>query len=486
MKKTAIWAAALALAVSCGGGGTVTSGPADLSPYLGADSLYCFTVKDVTFTLAPMEAGTFSMGETLDMGRYRTPALHQVILDGYAIGTAEVSQALWKAVMGSNPSPKDVPAAPVTMVSYADAQKFLKKLSKSTGVLFRLPTEAEWEHAARQRDGMAGSAWEWCSDWWAEDLGSLLTINPQGPEAGTERALRGGSALEKNNKPISRKPMAPATRAGDVGLRLAVSLDKPYPQELYDVLVVSKVPRERYKITEVKPETFTVNGVKFDMVAVEGGTFLMGGSEQKGQVIREDELPQHEVTLDHFKIGKTEVTQALWEAVMGEVPYGNQGPEYPIGNVSWYDAQAFIRQLNALTGRKFRLPTEAEWEYAARGGRNSHGFPYAGSPYPQGVAQYGYDDMRTRPVARYSPNELGLYDMSGNAWEWCQDRPGPYSSIAQRDPAGPEQLRENDAVELRIMRGGSVATTPDKCRVSNRNEFDPSRFRTTIGFRLVL
>ena len=484
MKRIAIWAAALLMAVSCGGGGTVHSGPADLSPYLGADSLYTITVKGVPFTLAPMPAGTFSMGETLDMGRFRTPALHQVILDGYAIGTAEVSQALWKALMGSNPSPKDVPSAPVSGVSYDDAQKFLKKLSKETGLPFRLPTEAEWEYAARRQEGMAGGAWEWCSDWWTEDLGCLLTINPQGPEEGLQRALRGGSALEKNNKPITRKPMAPTTRAGDVGLRVAVSMDAPYPQELYDVLVVSKVPRERYKITEIKPETFTVGGVKFEMAAVQGGTFQMGGTEQKGQVIREDELPLHEVTLDHFKIGKTEVTQALWEAVMGEVPYGNQGPDYPVGNVSWYDVQAFIRQLNALTGRKFRLPTEAEWEYAARGGQKSRGYLFAGSSFPQDVAQYGYDDMRTRPVARLRPNELGLYDMSGNAWEWCQDRPGPYSSIAQRDPTGLEFAP--DQYEMRIMRGGSVATTPDKCRVSNRNEFDPSRFRTTIGFRLVL
>ena len=197
MKKIVMWAAALVLAVSCGGGGAV-SGPVDLSPWMGADNmytftvkddlspwmgadnLYTFTVKDVSFTLAPVKAGTFAMGETLDMGRYRTPALHQVILDGYAIGTTEVSQALWKAVMGSNPSPKDVPTAPVTMVSYGDAKKFLAKLSKATGVPFRLPTEAEWEYAARQRENMAGGAWEWCSDRWTEDLGSLLTVNPQG------------------------------------------------------------------------------------------------------------------------------------------------------------------------------------------------------------------------------------------------------------------------------------------------------------------
>ena len=484
MKHRILWAAALLLAVSCGGGAPVADGPADLSSYKTGDGLYSIPVKGETVCLAEIPAGTFSMGETLDMGRYRTPAVHQVILDGFAIGTTEVTQALWKAVMGSNPSPKEVPTAPVTSVTYNDVQKFLKKLYKATGIPFRLPTEAEWEYAARQRADMAGGAWEWCSDYWTEDLGNLLTINPQGAEEGAGRALRGGSALEKNNKPITRKPMAPTSKSGDVGLRLAVSLDAPAPQELKDVLVDNKVPREHFEAADMKPETITVNGVKFDMLPVEGGTFLMGGSEQKDQVVRKDELPQHEVTLDHFKIGKLEVTQALWEAVMGYVPYGNQGPDYPIGNVSWYDAQAFIRQLNALTGRKFRLPTEAEWEYAARGGKKSHGYAFAGSPFPQGVAQFGYDDMRTRPVARYSPNELGLYDMSGNAWEWCQDRPGKYTADAQVNPTGPDFMPE--VAELRIMRGGSVATTPDKCRVTNRNEFDPSRFRTTIGFRLVL
>lgn len=482
MKKIVLWAAALVMAVSCGGGGDV-SGPVDLSPWMGADSVYTFTVKDVTFSLAPVKAGTFTMGETLDMGRYRTPAVHQVILDGFAIGTTEVTQALWKAVMGSNPSPKDVPTAPVTGVTYNDVQKFLKKLYKSTGVPFRLPTEAEWEYAARQREDMAGGAWEWCSDRWTEDLGYHLAINPQGPETGDQYALRGGSALEKDYKPITRKGMAPTSKASDVGLRLAVSLNAPYPQELKDVLVDNKIPREHFEAADMKPETITVNGVKFDMMPVEGGTFLMGATI-KVATSRDDEFPPHEVTLDHFKMGKYEVTQALWEAVMGSVPYGNQGPNYPIGNVSWYDVQAFIRQLNALTGRKFRLPTEAEWEYAARGGKKSHGYAFAGSPYPQGVAQYGYDDMRTREVARYSPNELGLYDMSGNAWEWCQDRPTQYTEEAQTNPVGRDyDPGEND---LRIMRGGSVATTPDKCRVTNRNEFEPSRFRTTIGFRLAL
>ena len=482
MRKLVIGAAALLLAVSCGSDGTV-SGPVDLSPWMGADSLYRFTVKDETFSLAPMPGGTFAMGETPDMGRYRTPSVHQVILDGYCIGTTEVSQALWKAVMGSNPSPKDMPAAPVTSVSYKDIQKFLKKLSKLTGVPFRLPTEAEWEYAARQRGDMVGNAWEWCSDRWTDDLGFHLTVNPVGTTEGEARALRGGSVLEKNNKPITRKAMAQTSRAGDVGFRLAVSTGEGYPADIYDVLVANKVQRESFEGTDFKNEKFTVGGVAFEMVAVEGGTFTMGGVELPNMPARDNELPLHDVTLDSFKIGRTEVTQALWEAVMGSIPYGNQGPDYPIGNVSWYDAQAFIRQLNALTGRSFRLPTEAEWEYAARGGKKSHGHPFAGSRYPQGVAQYGYDDMRTRPIARYFPNELGLYDMSGNAWEWCQDRIAPYEAEAQTNPVGPVETALGD---VRVMRGGSVATAADKCRVSNRSEFFASRFRTTIGFRLAL
>lgn len=481
MKKVLIWALGLVFAISCGGGNAV-SGPADLTSYLGADSLYSFTVKDQTFILAHIPAGTFSMGETLDQGRYRTPSIHQVLLNGYAIGTAEVTQALWKAVMGSNPSPKEVPGAPVTGVSWNDARKFVEKLSRTTGVPFRLPTEAEWEYAARQREGMAGGAWEWCSDRWTEDLGSRLTVNPQGPEEGEERALRGGSALEKNNKPITRKPMAPTSKAGDVGLRLAVSLDEPFPQGLYDVLVENKVPRDYFGKADLKPEAFLVGGAQLVMIPVEGGTFVMGGEEQKS--IREDEYPRHEVTLDHFKIGKTEVTEALWAAVMGYLPYGSQGPDYPVGNVSWYDVQDFIRRLNALTGKLFRLPTEAEWEYAARGGKKSRGFIFAGSPFLQGYAQYGLEDMRSRPVARCFPNELGLFDMSGNVWEWCQDRPGKYLAEPQDNPTGPDF--QPGQAELRIMRGGSAATTPDKCRVSNRNEFDPSRFRSTIGFRLAL
>ena len=322
---------------------------------------------------------------------------HQVALKSFAIAKYEVTQKLWKEIMGTNPSRIVGDDLPVQNVSWDEVQIFLLWLNQKTGKNYRLPTEAEWEYAARQRQDMVGNAWEWCSDRWTDDLGFHLTVNPVGTTEGELRALRGGSVLEKNNKPITRKAMAQTSRAGDVGFRLAVPTGEGYPADIYDVMVANKVQRESFEGTDFKNEKFTVGGVAFEMVAVEGGTFTMGGVELPNMPARDNELPLHDVTLDSFKIGRTEVTQALWEAVMGSVPYGNQGPDYPIGNVSWYDAQAFIRRLNALTGRSFRLPTEAEWEYAARGGKKSHGHPFAGSRYPQGVAQYGYDDMRTRP-----------------------------------------------------------------------------------------
>ena len=470
------------VAVSCRERTTVLS-PVDLSPYLQGDSLYVFTVKDVTFSLVPMPGGTFAMGETLDQGLFRTPSVHQVILDGFAVGRTEVSQALWKAVMGKNPSARVMPDAPVTGITWKQASEFVSRLASLTGVPFRLPTEAEWEYAARRLGDMPGGVWEWCSDVWTDTPVDSLQVNPTGPEEGEMRALRGGSAADKGNRAITRKGLAPYTKAGNIGLRLAVSTQEACPADIRRLLLEGKVERETVPDGGLKRETFTVGGVSFTMLPVEGGTFVMGGRENSPSV-REDELPRHPVTVSPFRIGQYEVTQALWEAVMGTVPPGNQGADYPVGNVSWYDAQAFIRQLNILTGRKFRLPSEAEWEFAARGGKKTRGYDFAGSPIPQSVAQYATEDMKTRPGGRFFPNEIGAFDMCGNVWEWVQDRYGPYDALAQVDPAGPQ--RSLSGSDTRIARGGSAATKADKCRVTNRNEFEASRFRTTIGFRLAL
>ena len=507
--KTAFFQLTVAAAIvsSCGSP-KGNEGLVDLSPYLGSDGLYSFSVKNIPFTLTPVQGGTFSMGETFEQGVKKNPDIHQVILDGFAIGTAEVTQELWKAVMGSNPSPKDVPGAPVSGVTYENAVKFVEKLAKITGVPFRLPTEAEWEFAARggnksQRTlysggnelkpsmvnelgikAMSGGVWEWCSDKWTENLGDELAINPVGPSEGIENVLRGGSAADSKSECIisSRKGLSPKTKSPTAGLRLAVSTGEKCPQAIVDLIEKNIVPRD--PVTELKEETFKVGDVFFRMLPVEGGSFMMGATQEHEKLAKDDEKPVHKVTLDSFMIGEFEVTCELWKAVMGYLPPYLQGDGYPVGNVSWYDAQSFIAKLNALTGRKFRLPTEAEWEYAARGGKKTKGYPFAGAMRSDVVAVKETKDLKPVKVGTRFPNELGTYDMSGNVWEWCQDRFAPYSAEDSVNPVGPEKTESG--LDYRVMRGGSAAAFWDKCRTANRSENKASLFKSTIGFRLAL
>ena len=228
-------------------------------------------------------------------------------------------------------------------------------------------------------------------------------------------------------------------------------------------------------------KTFYANGVSFDMVEVKGGTFRMGATSEQGSDAYSDEKPVHSVTLSTFYIGKTEVTQALWKAVMGSNPSKFKGENLPVENVSWDDCQEFIRKLNSLTGLNFRLPTEAEWEFACRGGNNSRDYKYSGSNYIDNVAWYiGNSGDETHPVAMKSPNELGIYDMSGNVWEWCSDRPWEYSSGAQTNPKGPE------IGQYRVYRGGSWRYYARYCRSSFRNYGNPSYRYGYLGLRLAL
>lgn len=220
-----------------------------------------------------------------------------------------------------------------------------------------------------------------------------------------------------------------------------------------------------------------------NMVYVEGGTFTMGATPAQQSDAFDNEKPAHQVTLSDFSIGKYEVTQEEWEAVMGTNPSYFKGDKRPVEQVSWDDCQDFIRELNRLTGKCFRLPTEAEWEFAARGGNRGKDYDnkYAGSTNIGSVAWYDSNSgSKTHDVGQKSPNELGLYDMTGNVWEWCQDRYGSYSSDAQMNPKGPSSGSN------RVSRGGSWNYGARGCRVSYRSNFTPTFRSNVIGLRLAL
>jgi formylglycine-generating enzyme required for sulfatase activity len=226
--------------------------------------------------------------------------------------------------------------------------------------------------------------------------------------------------------------------------------------------------------------TLKVNGVEFKMVWVEGGTFTMGCTPEQGGDCRDYEKPAHSVTVSSYYMGETEVTQALWRAVMGNNPSYFKGDNLPVELVSWEDAQEFIEKLNRLTGRTFRLPTEAEWEYAARGGSKSRGYKYSGSNSIDAVAwYYGNSGEKTHPVKGKQANELGLYDMSGNVYEWCSDWFGSYGTSSQRDPDGP------GTGSYRVFRGGCWLCNAQNCRVSYQICDTPSSSGSLLGFRLV-
>jgi len=283
------------------------------------------------------------------------------------------------------------------------------------------------------------------------------------------------------------------------------------------------------------PLTITVKGVSFNMIRVQGGTFTMGCTPEQGNDCYGNEKPAHTVTLSTYYIGETEVTQELWKAVMGSNPSEFAPKETkaarcsydafvadiqrlnakkpgsmrvptrqewdaamvttsgslkrPVEQVSWEDCQTFIRKLNELTGKKFRLPTEAEWEFAARGGTKSAGYKYSGSNDINAVAWYdvnAYDkgksspDYGTHVVKTKKPNELGIYDMSGNVLEWCSDWYGDYTSATQTNPQGAP------SGSYRVIRGGGWGDGAGGCRSSHRGRFTPAFRHIILGLRLVL
>ncbi len=217
------------------------------------------------------------------------------------------------------------------------------------------------------------------------------------------------------------------------------------------------------------------------MICVEGGAFLMGS---EGEEASSWEKPVHEVQLDSFYIGKFPVTQALWKAVMNENPSFFNGDSRPVESVSWENAQQFLDKLNEITGKAYRLPTEAEWEYAARGGQQGKGYKYAGSNKLKEVGWYWENaHFETKAVGLKYPNELGIFDMSGNVWEWVEDHwHGNYNGA----PADGSAWVDREEGMSRVLRGGSWGDDPRNCRCTIRDDDRPQIRVNDVGFRLAL
>lgn len=312
------------------------------------------------------------------------------------------------------------------------------------------------------------------------------------PMFGQDAALRGDADGDNNvtisdvtsliDYLLSNDPSRVVIAACDVDNDGAVNISDV--TALIDYLLSGEWP---YVAPE--PLEITVGSVTFKMIPVQGGTFMMGGRDFDPYV-KPWELPVHQVTLSDYYIGETEVTQALWKAVMGS----NNNPSWfvsangfandfqrPVEKVTYANCLTFINRLNQKTGRTFRLLTEAEWEYAARGGKYDHGYMYAGGDDIDELAWHkGNSGDKTHAVGTKAPNELGIYDMAGNVGEWTKDWYGDYTEEAQTNPTGPA------TGDARVVRGGSWDQAWRMNRVTYRHEGFPTSANINVGLRLAL
>lgn len=253
--------------------------------------------------------------------------------------------------------------------------------------------------------------------------------------------------------------------------------------------VKSKTKKESfgyYSTDILENKTINVNGVSFNMIGVRGGVFTMGATPEQGGESLTDEKPVHKVAVSSFYIGETEVTQDLWIAVMGNNPSRFKGNRLPVECVDWGSCKVFIEKLNAMTNMHFRLPTEAEWEYASRGGEKSDKFRYSGGNSINEVAWFSNNsNEKTHIVGTKSPNKIGIYDLSGNVQEWCEDYFSPYEKSSQTNPTGP--ANGVSWRKARIIRGGSCNDIEYRCRICVRFDLPESGYYNEFtGFRLAL
>jgi formylglycine-generating enzyme required for sulfatase activity len=482
-------------------------------------------VAEFESNMVNVPGGSFTIGDADITGA--TP--HTVTISPFRIGKFEVTQAQWLAIVGVSVSAtayNEGANLPVHDISWNDAQRFIDSLYAKTGKRYRLPTEAEWEYAARGGntyagnaysgsnvlgnvgwyDGnsegrvhlvgtktanalglydMSGNVWEWCNDWWAATYNGGLTSaenNPEGPALGTRKVMRGGSwDSESTTCRVANRSNGGINEYFSYAVGFRLVLDP-------------------------------ISELEGNMVSIPAGNFTMGGAYNGYNA-----GTSHTVRLSAYKIGRYEVTQAQWQAVMkmgawpGTAPnttYG-VGHDYPIYYVSIAQTKVFIDALNLKTGLNYRLPTESEWEYAARGGAQSKTYPYSGSPtlnhvawnstnvttnprnHPVGtiadqmINEYhswlsAEERIAPHPLVTKGANELGLFDMSGNVWEWVSDGWAAYPSGTVDNPTGAVSTN-------RTIRGGSNNETGDSHRVNYRyGAYAETNSTWNVGFRLVI
>lgn len=553
-----------------------------------------FNLGNASFTMVRVDGGTFMMGS--NSGANNEKPVHEVTLSPYYIAQTEVTQALWKAAGCINRSYYKGSQLPVHHVLWFECNEFLDRMNVLTGYHFSLPTEAQWEFAARGGNAsegylyagsddigsvawykdnsnvgdtrvhvvatkqpnelgifdMSGNVEELCRDKYGAYSGEAQVdpYNPITEDDDDDCVIRGGSCFAADTKcRVTVRSLHSNYDRTDNGLRLALRDTFPvalgvsednvemfeghvatvsivngkgsyhasssdenvaagYIEDSKLIIVAMWSGTATFTIWDDQSDLqaqvlvrvgkeCTVGDVTFKMMPVEGGTFMMGNTWDQGvSGVDGSPEPVHEVTLSSYSIGQTEVTQELWTAVMGYNPsYVDQydnfiNPLGPVENMSWDECMEFIDRLNELTGLTFRLPTEAEWEFAARGGNRSKHYRYPGSRYLNEVA-WNEDNANhwqgggvngPQTVALLLPNELGLYDMGGNVRELCQDWYGPYSAEAQINPMGPE------TGDKRVTRGGSFADGGDECSCAGRGHTYEWPFEggNLLGFRLAM
>lgn len=414
---------------------------------------YNSVAEDIDTTLFDMRAVpascfTFNAAPTGRPIENSTGKTVQVFQNAFWISAEPVSYEHWTSVMGKEP------------LSYENIERFLDKLYVKTHIPYIVPSEAMIEAALNHRAIDIDKPIFTSDDWTDTVLPDELTTDWRYiSETGNDKTVR---------ERYRRLHTESYRRGGIYRFHLAVRKAGPVPEEIFKQYIPSEKPDRNTVVLDGK-KTYTAKGISFTMIPVEGGTAKVGATPEQLKYADEDEKPEHEISFRDFYIGENEVTVGLWNAVMGYLPSWNdiRYPDKPVVGVSWFDTKEFIQRLNAITDETFRLPDEYEWEYAARGGKKTHGYILSGSNKAKDVAVHTADDRGSHisNVRSKRPNELGLYDMSGNVWEWVQ---GTHS----------------DEDGNCVLRGGSYSSRSAACRVSNRQAMRPGNTKDTFGFRL--